>query len=96
MTYLAARLLGLDADATARAAGISGSFASGILGGMIAADGFSCGPGPIRYAAGAITACTLLGAWSWGGATVPAWQRTVINFIDELSRVGDRALRMAA
>jgi len=31
VTYLAARLLRLDADATARAAGISGSFASGIL-----------------------------------------------------------------
>jgi 2-methylcitrate dehydratase PrpD len=31
VTYLAARLLGLDADATARAAGIAGSFASGIL-----------------------------------------------------------------
>src|SRR5262249_23856696 len=31
VTYLAARLLGLDAHATARAAGISGSFASGIL-----------------------------------------------------------------
>jgi hypothetical protein len=30
------------------------------------------------------------------GATVPGWQRTVINFVDELSRVGDRALRMAA
>jgi len=30
------------------------------------------------------------------GAKVPAWQRTVINFVDELSRVGDRALRMAA
>jgi 2-methylcitrate dehydratase PrpD len=29
--YLASRLLGLDADATARAAGICGSFASGIL-----------------------------------------------------------------
>jgi 2-methylcitrate dehydratase PrpD len=31
VTYLAARLLGLDAEATARAAGICGSFASGIL-----------------------------------------------------------------
>jgi len=31
VTYLAARLLDLDADATARAAGICGSFASGIL-----------------------------------------------------------------
>ncbi len=31
VTYLAARLLGLDADATSRAAGICGSFASGIL-----------------------------------------------------------------
>jgi 2-methylcitrate dehydratase PrpD len=31
VTYLAARLLALDAEATARAAGISGSFASGIL-----------------------------------------------------------------
>jgi 2-methylcitrate dehydratase PrpD len=31
VTYLAARLLGLDAGATARAAGICGSFASGIL-----------------------------------------------------------------
>jgi len=31
VTYLAGRLLGLDADAMARAAGISGSFASGIL-----------------------------------------------------------------
>jgi 2-methylcitrate dehydratase PrpD len=31
VTYLAARLLALDADATARAAGIAGSFASGIL-----------------------------------------------------------------
>ena len=30
------------------------------------------------------------------GATVPGWQRTVINLVDELSRVGDRALRMAA
>ena len=30
------------------------------------------------------------------GAKVPTWQRTVINFVDELSRVGDRALRMAA
>jgi hypothetical protein len=30
------------------------------------------------------------------GAKVPGWQRTVINFVDELSRVGDRALRMAA
>ncbi|MCU1281197.1 MAG: hypothetical protein JWM53_4743, partial [bacterium] len=30
------------------------------------------------------------------GATVPGWQRAVINFVDELSRVGDRALRMAA
>jgi 2-methylcitrate dehydratase PrpD len=30
-TFLAARLLGLDAEATARAAGICGSFASGIL-----------------------------------------------------------------
>src|SRR5215510_2965939 len=31
VTYLAARLAGLDAEATARAAGICGSFASGIL-----------------------------------------------------------------
>jgi 2-methylcitrate dehydratase PrpD len=31
VAYLAARLLGLDAEATARAAGICGSFASGIL-----------------------------------------------------------------
>ncbi|HUK35299.1 MAG TPA: MmgE/PrpD family protein [Vicinamibacterales bacterium] len=31
VTYLASRLLGLDADATARAAGVCGSFASGIL-----------------------------------------------------------------
>ena len=31
VAYLASRLLGLDADAMARAAGISGSFASGIL-----------------------------------------------------------------
>ena len=31
VTYLAGRLLGLDAEAMARAAGISGSFASGIL-----------------------------------------------------------------
>jgi 2-methylcitrate dehydratase PrpD len=31
VTYLAARLLGLDPEATARAAGICGSFASGIL-----------------------------------------------------------------
>src|SRR5215471_15356557 len=31
VTYLAARLLGLDVEATARAAGICGSFASGIL-----------------------------------------------------------------
>jgi 2-methylcitrate dehydratase PrpD len=31
VTFLAGRLLGLDADAMARAAGISGSFASGIL-----------------------------------------------------------------
>jgi 2-methylcitrate dehydratase PrpD len=31
VTYLAGRLLGLDADAMARAAGISGSFAAGIL-----------------------------------------------------------------
>jgi 2-methylcitrate dehydratase PrpD len=31
VTYLAARLLGLDTDATSRAAGIAGSFASGIL-----------------------------------------------------------------
>ena len=30
------------------------------------------------------------------GASVPAWQRAVINVVDELSRVGDRALRMAA
>jgi hypothetical protein len=30
------------------------------------------------------------------GATVPAWQRAVIDFVDGLSRVGDRALRMAA
>jgi hypothetical protein len=30
------------------------------------------------------------------GATVPRWQRTVIGFVDNLSRVGDRALRMAA
>ena len=30
------------------------------------------------------------------GAKIPAWQRTVINLVDELSRVGDRALRIAA
>jgi hypothetical protein len=30
------------------------------------------------------------------GASVPAWQRAVIQLADELSRVGDRALRMAA
>lgn len=30
------------------------------------------------------------------GARVPGWQRTVIHVVDELSRVGDRALRLAA
>jgi hypothetical protein len=30
------------------------------------------------------------------GAEVPRWQRAIIGVIDELSRVGDRALRMAA
>lgn len=30
------------------------------------------------------------------GAAVPAWQRSVISLVDALSRVGDRALRMAA
>ena len=30
------------------------------------------------------------------GAKVPSWQRAIINVVDELSRVGDRALRMAA
>jgi hypothetical protein len=30
------------------------------------------------------------------GAKVPSWQRAVIHVVDELSRVGDRALRMAA
>jgi hypothetical protein len=30
------------------------------------------------------------------GATVPSWQRAIIGVVDGLSRVGDRALKLAA
>ena len=49
----------------------------------------------IRASTSSTTGPSISSSRAWA-PSMPAWQRTVINFVDELSRVGDRALRLAA
>ena len=67
-------------------------------------DGHALGPkaqirpassSAIRASTSSTTGPSISSSRAWA-PPCPRWQRAVINFVDELSRVGDRALRMAA